>query len=136
MQNFGNVECCNYSYAGRIYYAGSNNFLIFVDECCVCGKAICEIKSKAADGSYITTVRRSGKAAEKLFEKYAFKKTDYNYKTFSGTRTNEYFFSNIYGQIYNGNGVKIAPQEKFLNMSRFEINSILNSRFYKSSKLK
>lgn len=136
MHNIGKIDCCNYSQVGRIYNVGTNNLLVFADECCMCGNAILEIKSKTPDGTYTTTLRRTGKAAERLFEKYGLSKTDYEYRVFSGTKAKEYSFCNIRGQIYNNNGVHIAPQDKFLKMDRIEINTILNRRFYKPAKIK
>jgi len=136
MHNIGKIDCCNYSHVGRIYNVGTNNLLVFADECCMCGNAILEIKSKTPDGTYTTTLRRTGKAAERLFEKYGLSKTDYEYRVFSGTKAKEYSFCNIRGQIYNDNGVHIAPQDKFLKMDRIEINTILNRRFYKPAKIK
>ena len=91
MHNIGKIDCCNYSHVGRIYNVGTNNLLVFADECCMCGNAILEIKSKTPDGTYTTTLRRTGKAAERLFEKYGLSKTDYEYRVFSGTKAKEYF---------------------------------------------
>lgn len=136
MLTVGKIECCNCSHGGRIYNIGTNNYLIFTDECCVCGQAIAEVKSKETDGTYKTTIRRTGKAAERLFQKYGLSKIDYDYKTFSGTKAKEYSFCNVRGQIYNDNGVHIASQDKFLKMDRIEVNTILNRRFYKAGKLK
>ncbi len=134
--NIAKIECGNIEQTGRIYNIGSNSFLVYVDEHYGCGQAIAEVRHKTPAGEYITSLRRIGKAADRLLEKHGLKFLQFEYKTFTGTRTKEYSFNNVYGTIYNGNGAKIATQEEFLKMSRIEINAKLNERFYKKDKIK
>lgn len=136
MLNVSKIECCNYNQIGRIYNIGSNVFFTFIDECSVCGQPVAEIKERNKDGELITKIRRSGAAAIRLYEKYGIENRAYIYSSFSGTKEKEYSFCNIRGEIYNFNGVRIAPQEKFLKMSREEIHAKLNERFYKPIKIK
>jgi len=77
-----------------------------------------------------------GKAADRLLKKYGLQLVQYEYKTFTGTKAKEYSFNNIYGIVYNDNGVRIAPQEKFMQMTREEVNAIINKRFYAPQKIK
>lgn len=130
------IECCNTIYHGRIYNIGSNSFLVYVDECNCCGQSIAEIRHRSTTGDIITSARRKGKAADKLLKKYGIQYLPYEFKTFSGTRAKEYSFNNVYGIVYNDNGVRIAPQDKFLQMTRLEINAIINKRFYAPQKVK
>lgn len=135
MQN-NKIECCNYIQRGRIYNIASNTYLIFIDECSVCGQPIAEIRQGLPLGNYKTLSRKAGKAAENLYKKYGCDKYSAKYKTFSGTKSKEYNFINKFGTIYNYNGVRVAPQDKFLNMSREEINRALNSKYYSKDKIK
>lgn len=130
------INCCNYRHSGRIYNIGTNTYFVFIDECFVCGQPIAEIKTRRRCGELVTNLRRVGKAAIKLYEKYAIRETQHDYKTFRGTQAKEYAFYNKYGVIYNDNGIRIAKQEEFNKMKRYEINAILNKRFYKTSKIK
>ncbi len=136
MFNFGKIECCNIKQVGRIYDLAANTHLIYIDSCDCCGQPIAEIKQKLPLGNYKTIVRRNGEAAIRLFEKYGIEKKEINYKTYSGAYEKEYNFINKFGVIYNENGVKIAPQDEFLSMTRQEINTRINKRFYKKDKIK
>jgi len=130
VQTLSNISCCNILNSGRIYYIGDNSFLI-VSECSNCGQLIAEIKTKNKAGGFKVKHRRAGLSAEKLYKKLSNK--IYTYKVHSGTLANEYSYHNQYGSIYNGNGVRIAAQDDFIQMSKDEIHSIINNRFYKSS---
>jgi len=122
--------------SGRMYSIAPNTYLVYADECEYCGQSVAEIRHKTPTGEFITSSRRKGKAADRLLEKYGFKFLQFDYKTYSGTRTKEYNFINRYGIIYNDNNVRIAPQDEFLKMSRQEINTVLNKRFYATGKIK
>lgn len=136
MQNAGIIKCCNYEQRGRIYNIADNCYLIFTDECPVCGNPIAEIRSRNSKGEFVTTLRRAGDSAIRLYDKYCSRPLSYDCKVHTGTRAKEYSFTNKYGIVYNGNGVKIAEQDKFLDMSREEVNAILNKRFYKSKAIR
>lgn len=136
MLNITKIECGNIEQAGRVYDIGANSFLVYVDEHYGCGQAIAEVRHKKPSGEYITSARRIGKAADRLLEKYGLKFLQIEYKAFTGTRAKEYSFNNVYGTIYNDNGVRVASQDEFLKMSREEINIKLNERFYKKDKIK
>lgn len=125
------IECCNTESSGRVYSIGDNSFLIYT-ECPICERPIAEIKTRTKYGVYKTLTRRTGEAAEALYRKYGTVSYSYTYKVHSGTKAREYEFTNKFGVVYNGNGVKIADQSDFLNMSRLEVNAIINRRFYKS----
>lgn len=134
MQKLQIITCCNNETISRVYYIGDNLFLVMT-ECPVCGRTIAELRSKNSSGEIITNTRRSGEAAEKLYKKYESTALTYIYKTHVGTKAREYEFINKFGIIYNGNGIRIAEHNKFLQMSKSEIISILNSRFYKKAKI-
>ena len=136
MSNLFKIECCREETIGRVYNIGPNSFLVYTDECTCCGQPVAEVRHKTPAGEFITSVRRKGPAADRLLEKYGFQYQEFNYKTYSGTRAKEYSFTNRYGIIYNDNGVRIAPQDEFLKMTRQEVNIVLNKRFYTVDKIK
>ena len=136
MLNVSKIQCCNHNQNERFNNIGSNVYFTFIDECGVCGQPVAEIKERNKNGELITRTRRSGAAAIRLFEKYGLENRAYTYTSFSGTKEKEYSFCNIRGEIYNFNGVKIASQDKFLKMSREEINAKLNERFYRPIRTK
>lgn len=136
MVNISKIECCRTETIGRIYNIGPNSYLVYSDECGICGQAVAEIRHRTPAGEFKTSLRRTGKAADRLLEKYGLRFLQFDYKTYSGTRAKEYSFTNRYGIIYNDNGVKVAPQDEFLQMSRTEINATLNKRFYTQDKIK
>lgn len=136
MASLTKIECCRTENTGRIYNIGPNSFLVYTDECICCGQPVAEVRHKTPAGEFITSTRRKGPAADRLLEKYGFQYLSFDYKTYSGTRAKEYSFTNRYGIIYNDNGVRVAPQDKFLKMSREEVNTVLNRRFYTVDKIK
>ena len=107
-----------------------------IAECPICEKLIAEIRSLNTLGEVVINTRRIGVAAELLFDRYNLVAFNHNYKIYSGTKSREYEFINKFGIIYNGNNIKVAEQDEFLQMSRKEVTNVLNERFFKTNKIK
>lgn len=123
------LECCNRKFQGNIFQIGENTYLV-CSICPNCETYIAEIKKRTQYGGYKKTLRRKGKSAYNLYEKYKNLISNFEYKVHKGTKSKEYEFYNKFGTIYNGNGVRISNQDDFILMTRKEINAILNKRFY------
>lgn len=124
---FNKISCCNNSLKGRVYYIDDKRYLIFADSCPNCNRAIAEIRHKNKKGELCINVRRSGESALRLFEKY-YSKRVFEWKIPFGTKRGEYTFINKFGVVFNENGVRIAPQDEFLSMTREEVNEMLNRK--------
>lgn len=92
MQKINIVDCCDVISQGRVFDIEPKNkmrrVLVFLDECPVCGQSAARIKEISHDFSIKTTVKRTGKEAERLFNKFKNYKKERVYKVKSGSRAN------------------------------------------------
>ena len=117
------VYCCRKEHKARVYNLPSKRGrwkkLLFLDECPYCGNTVASLQECTKDGELRIIARKTGPEALILRNKLA-KFINKDFKTRSGSFSNEIIFYNNKGIVFNFNNYKVGKNEDFCKKS-FEI---------------
>ena len=107
------VECCNIEQVGRVFAIEPKNKMqrvfVYLDRCQNCGQSKAIIKDVGFDGKIKNTTVRSGRKAQKLYDRFSRISSNFEYKVQKGSKSNMwwFYFDGIDQWIKDFNGAKI-----------------------------